>query len=189
MKPIVTDDPDHLVREILAGNTDVYAEIVRRFGPDVWREVNRLLRDRDASDNLLQQVFVDAYLHLKSYRPTGNFRAWLLQIARNRLRDELRSYSRQNRRLAHYRELLEQRLNNFEAEEARQQDLLDALAKCRKRLTPNVGRLLRMRYEQALGVETIAAREDCTEDAVRKTLSRARLMLRDCIRTRMETRP
>jgi RNA polymerase sigma-70 factor (ECF subfamily) len=180
------DETDRLVRDVLAGRTESFADLVRLYGPDVWREVSRLLRDRDASDNLLQQVFVDAYMHLATYQPRGNFRGWIIQIARNRLRNELRSYSRQNRRLAHYRDLQLQRLSHQEADEARTEEMLEALGQCQELLAPHARRVLQMRYEQGVDVDTIAACEGNTATAVRKVLSRARLLLRDCIRNRME---
>ena len=79
----LTPEADRVVAQVLAGNTQAFADIERLYQQDVWRIAAALLRDRDATENLVQQVFVDAYFHLDQYarRTSGRgFRTW-----RNRL--------------------------------------------------------------------------------------------------------
>src|SRR6516164_2339442 len=67
----VTPEADRIVAEVLAGDTQAFAEVVRLYQQDVWRIAAALLRDRDATENLVQQVFVDAYFHLDQYAQDG----------------------------------------------------------------------------------------------------------------------
>ena len=145
----LTPEADRIVAEVLAGNTQAFADLVRLYQQDVWRIAAALLRDRDATENLVQQVFVDAYFHLDQYAPGTDFGAWIRTVARNRLRKELRTAGRDDRRLATYRARLAERLR---AESAGARDDSDeyvaALRGCRQALPPRDAALVRLRYEK-----------------------------------------
>ena len=87
---------DRLVEQVLAGQTEVYAEIVQQFQPEVWRIAARLLADWDATQELVQQAFVEAYVHLDQYRLGTDFGAWLRTITANLVRKEARTMARAN---------------------------------------------------------------------------------------------
>ncbi|QJX00955.1 RNA polymerase sigma factor [Frigoriglobus tundricola] len=183
-----TPEADRIVAEVLAGDTQAFAGLVRLYQETVWRIAAALLRDRDATENLVQQVFVDAYFHLDQYALDTDFGAWIRTVARNRLRKELRSAGREDRRLAGYRERLAERLR---AEAAGPQDAADeyvaALRGCRESLPPRDAALIRMRYEKGLSFDTIAQAQGQSADAVQRMLSRIRFRLRDCIRSKLNT--
>lgn len=181
-----TPEADRIVAEVLAGETQAFAELVRLYQETVWRIAAVLLRDRDATENLVQQVFVDAYFHLDQYAPGTDFGAWIRTVARNRLRKELRTASREDRRLACYRERLAERLR---ADSAGAHDDSDAyvaaLRGCRQALPPRDAALIRMRYEKGLSFEAIAQKQGQTPEAVQRMLSRIRCRLRACIHLKL----
>jgi RNA polymerase sigma-70 factor, ECF subfamily len=177
-----TADADRLVRAVLAGDTAAFAGLVKLYEADVWRIAAALLCDRTATENLVQQVFVDAYTHLDQYRPGSDFGAWMRTVARNRLRKELRTAAREDRKLAAYREVLAERLR---ADDAKPTDdgeaYLAALRGCRERLPDEDAALLRLRYERGQSFEAIAAARGQTPAAVQRMISRIRVRLRLCI--------
>ena len=181
-----TPEADRVVAEVLAGNTQAFADLVRLYQEVVWRIAAALLRDRDATENLVQQVFVDAYFHLDQYAPGTDFGAWIRTVARNRLRKELRTAGREDRRLATYRERLAERLR---AEAAGPRDDSDAyvaaLRGCRELLAPRDAALVRMRYEKGLSFEAIAKSQGQTPEAVQRMISRIRFRLRECIQNKL----
>ncbi len=181
-----TPEADRIVEEVLAGQTQAFAGLVRLYQDSVWRIAAAMLRDRDATENLVQQAFVDAYLHLDQYEPGTDFGAWIRTVARNRIRKELRSASREDRRLEVYRLRLAERLR---AEAGDRQDdadaYLSALQGCRSQLPDRDAALLRMRYECGMSFETIALRCGQTAEAVQRMVSRIRFRLRDCIRNKL----
>jgi RNA polymerase sigma-70 factor (ECF subfamily) len=182
----VVPEADRIVEEVLAGETEAFAGLVRLFQETVWRIAAAMLRDRDATENLVQQVFVDAYLHLDQYEPGTDFGAWIRTVARNRLRKELRTASREDRRLATYRARLAERLR---AEAGDQHDDSDtymaALRGCRDLLPERDATLLRMRYEKGMTFEQIAEKQGQSAEAVQRMISRIRFRLRDCIQNKM----
>ncbi|HJZ55629.1 MAG TPA: sigma-70 family RNA polymerase sigma factor [Gemmataceae bacterium] len=182
----VTPDADRIVEEVLAGDTPAFAGLVRLFQESVWRIAAAVLRDRDATENLVQQVFVDAYLHLDQYELGTDFGAWLRTVARNRLRKELRGAAREDRRLAAYRLQLAERLRAEAGDHRDDADAyLAALRGCREALPPRDADLIRMRYEKGMSFDAIAARQGQTPEAVQRMISRIRFRLRDCIQGKL----
>jgi RNA polymerase sigma-70 factor (ECF subfamily) len=178
-------DVDEIVDRVRAGQTDAYAEIVARYQPEVWRIVARLLADRDASSDLVQQVFVDAYFHLEQYRTGTDFGAWLRSITRNCVRREVRSAVRSARRLEAYRRALLERLGDSPRAERQEQALHEALSECREKLNAQAARVLDLRYSRGLEFEAIAAEVQSTSAAVQRMIARIRLRLRDCIKAKV----
>ena len=109
--------------------------IVGRTHQDgVWRVVAWALRDAGATEDLVQQVFVNAYLKLDRFEAGRDLGAWLRGIARNLVREELRRRARENRRLEVYRQQFEARLSDDESAGRHEQALRDALEHCSQKL-------------------------------------------------------
>jgi RNA polymerase sigma-70 factor (ECF subfamily) len=182
----VTPEADRIVAVVLAGDTQAFEGLVRLYQETVWRIAAVLLRDRDATENLVQQVFVDAYFHLDQYAAGTDFGAWIRTVARNRLRKELRSATREDRRLSTYRARLVERMR---AEAAGARDDSDAYAAalrgCRQLLPARDAALVKMRYEKGMSFEAIAAQQGQTAEAVQRMISRIRFRLRDCIQNKL----
>ncbi len=73
-----------------AGNPDAFRAVVRRFGPGIVAFCARAGGDRDAADDLAQEVFLRAWRSLPRYRPELAFSTWLYRIALNLCRDHRR---------------------------------------------------------------------------------------------------
>jgi RNA polymerase sigma-70 factor (ECF subfamily) len=188
----MTAEIESMIERVRGGQTLAYADVVRRYQADVWQVVAaswQVLRGprpcMAVVDDLVQQVFVDAYLHLDQYRAGSDFGAWIKTIARNRVRQELRSRSREQQRLAVYGRLLEERLDDHAAAERHAADYREALEHCTAELTDRAARVLHQRYAESLTFEQIAVGESSTAEAIRKVLTRTLLALRDCIQARL----
>lgn len=181
------DEPgtDDLIARIRAGEIERYADLVRRHQQDVRRVVSALLRDLRSTEDLVQQTFVNAYEHLDRFRPGADFAVWIKTIARNLARMELRSRSREGRRLDAYQALLEGRWREDAEAHRRESAVGDALRACRENVGGDAARVLSMRYEQGRPFDEISARIGRSVEAVRQLLFRVRLSLRDCIQKRL----
>ena len=69
------------IRASLKGDGDAYARLVVRYQDEVARGMWRFTRDRAELEELVQDVFVEAYFSLSSYRAEGPFSHWLARIA------------------------------------------------------------------------------------------------------------
>lgn len=90
----VTDED--LVRAVIDGDEQAFAEIFERYRKLVTRVVGRFFRDRSEIEEYVQQSWTKTYFSLKDFRGgRGNsFPAWLTRIAVNVCYDEFRRRQR-----------------------------------------------------------------------------------------------
>ena len=73
----------NLVRRAQAGDQDAFVALIERYRKLVDRQLLALTNDAHQAEDLAQDVFIKAWLNLKSFQPGTCFRAWLTCIARN----------------------------------------------------------------------------------------------------------
>jgi RNA polymerase sigma-70 factor, ECF subfamily len=179
------DDTEALVRRVLAGDTDSYAAIVRRYEGEVWKVAAAMLGDRTATTNLVQQTFVNAYEKLEQYRPGHDFVRWLKGIARNLVREDLRKSERESRTMAAYRDYVVQLYADEGRSERHARELDRAMSDCRDCLHEEAARAVALHYEEGLSIEEVASAIARTVAATRQLLFRARVALRACVEKRL----
>jgi len=172
---------DELIALILGGRTELYEEIIRRYQHDVLKIVSTLLYDRGPTEDLVQQVFVNAYFALRDFRRGSDFAPWIRTIARNAVREELRRQARYDRRLKTYGEMLHARLENHSGAAFQEHLLRESLQRCVSRLPEREAAAVRMRYDEGKTFEEIAAILGGTGGSIRNLLCRVRAGLRESI--------
>jgi RNA polymerase sigma-70 factor (ECF subfamily) len=75
-----------LVREVLAGNVEAFAGLVRRYRQTYARFATRMLGDRDDAEDALQSAFLRAFRGLVQCAEPERFGAWLYRIVVNECR-------------------------------------------------------------------------------------------------------
>lgn len=71
----------------VAGRQAAFAEIMRRYGPQIYRLARSCVGEADEALDLLQETFVAAHQALPRYDEQRPMRAWLSTIALNKCRD------------------------------------------------------------------------------------------------------
>ena len=67
------------------------AELIRQYGPLVWKVVSAYLKNPDDIQECVNDVFCDLYLHRERYDPDkGPYSAFLSAAARNKAIDKYR---------------------------------------------------------------------------------------------------
>jgi len=78
-----------------AAQPEAFGPIYDHYFTPVYRYVRYRVQDANAAEDITSEVFERALRHITSYRPErGEFALWLLAIARNAVRDHLRSMRR-----------------------------------------------------------------------------------------------
>ena len=90
---MVVDDLTALALAAAEGDGVAMTAFVRRTQPEVWRVCARL-GDRDAADDLTQEVYLRALPALAGFRAEASARTWLLQITRHVCADHVRRRTR-----------------------------------------------------------------------------------------------
>lgn len=177
---LLADLDTQLMLQVRAGNRDAAGMVVRRHRERIGRYIARLVRDQRASEDLTQDVFLQALTHADGYEPTAKVSTWLYRIATNTALNYLKRPSVRHRAAESPNgptELVDRRATTpdlqLSLDELRHQvsDALLALP-----LKQRVALTL-FQYEEC-PYEQIAAVLETTVEAVRSLLLRARTTLR-----------
>lgn len=90
------DDQTRLLLAARDGDEVCFAAWVRQTQAEVWRLCAHLV-DRQAADDVTQEVYVRAWRALPAFRGDASGRTWLLSIARRTCADAIRSTVRRRR--------------------------------------------------------------------------------------------
>ncbi len=87
--------PDHeLVDAFRAGDEFAFVVLYNRYKGAIYSYCAKLLLDREAAQDVTQEVFLRAYEHRDRFLAGEAFRAWLYTVARNRCLNLLRTTGR-----------------------------------------------------------------------------------------------
>lgn len=158
----VADD----VRAVARGDRDAFARVYAAYGRMV-RAVLLGRVPRTDVDDLLQDVFVTAYLRIAELRDPAAFGGWIATIARNRATDHLRQVRQHDQ--------LPPELPGGEAVAADTLMVLDVIRK----LPEAYRETLLMRLVEGMSGAEIAARTGLSAGSVRVNLHRGMKLLRE----------
>ncbi|XOV93555.1 MAG: RNA polymerase sigma factor [Bacteroidota bacterium] len=83
-------DDIYLIKQILAGDSQGYAELLDRYQTRVYNFVLYMLRSKEEAEEVVQDTFVNAFKSLRNFRQEAKFSTWLLRIAYNNSLTRLR---------------------------------------------------------------------------------------------------
>jgi RNA polymerase sigma-70 factor (ECF subfamily) len=85
------DDPDvRLMLEFQKGSKASLEGLMHKYYPRLLNFTYRFLGNREAAEDITQEVFVRVYKSASCYRPQAKFQTWVFTIARNLSLNELR---------------------------------------------------------------------------------------------------
>lgn len=94
----------NVVRRAQAGDIVAWAEIVREYHPRLVHIIKRLVQDDNATDDVIQEAFVRAYMNIEGFNFRYQFSTWIFAIAINLARDLLRKRKSQREEPLEYYE-------------------------------------------------------------------------------------
>ncbi len=72
-----------LIRRIIHGENDLYAQLVDRYERTVFTLVMRIIGRREEAEEITQDAFLKAFRQLDRFAGRSSFRTWLYRIACN----------------------------------------------------------------------------------------------------------
>jgi RNA polymerase sigma-70 factor (ECF subfamily) len=187
--PALEDSDEALAARAAAGDDTAFETLVARYQHRVFRLACRLTSETDAPD-VLQDTFLQAYRHLRTFRGDSRFSTWLYRIATNAGLMHRRGRARRPA------ESLEPFMPRFDADgrhvptpdalrvASRVDELLDRRALAEKahaaveRLPDLYREAFVLRDLEELSTAEVAQVLDVEPATVRQRVHRARLMLR-----------
>ncbi len=188
------DDPEvEWVRRAQRGDREAFEALIERHQRRVFLLVSRLVRKRDDMEDLVQEIFVKAFMAVRKYSFQASFGTWLARVAVNHCYDYLRR--ERGGRLAYYSELSEESeralAGGVESREGggvqveRETAARDLVEKLLRRAPASDRVILTLKELEGLSVEEIASVLNLNPSTVKVRLHRARKrMLEDWKRWR-----
>jgi RNA polymerase sigma-70 factor (ECF subfamily) len=147
-------------------------ELFAQYHRGIFRYLARMTGSRDAAEDLAQEVFVRVLRAQQNGGPVGHERAWLFSIARNLVFDRQRAVARQ---ISVADESVER------AAREGTQALAFSLGESLRQLAEADREMFLLREMGGLNYQEIATVCDCSVEAVRSRLHRARCALREML--------
>ncbi len=181
-----------VVAAVLAGRREAFEVLIRRYNQRLYRVVRGVLRtDESEIEDVMQQAYVNAYLHLDQFGGRAKFSTWLTKIALY----EALSRARKLGRTVSLDEPLEpggegmvERMHANTPDPERQAltgELREALEGAIEQLPPPYRTVFIMREVEGLSTAETADVLEVKEEVVKTRLHRARGMLREELFTRV----
>jgi len=87
---VAAEQEKALIARILAGETELFHELIRPYERMVYLTILTMVRNEAEAEDGAQEVMINAFRHLKSFRGDAKFSTWLVTIAMNEARQRLR---------------------------------------------------------------------------------------------------
>jgi RNA polymerase sigma-70 factor (ECF subfamily) len=194
--PAQTDPDAALMLRARRGDRAAFAGLVDKYKQPVMNFIHRSLRDEAESEDLAQNVFLQAWKSRGRYRQTAKFSTWLFTIARNLCLNEIRRRSR------HPAESIEEEHAEHEDQPHRQYEDKSQMAPPEQLLQGELARkieealaglpenqraaILLCRQDE-LSYEEIAGVLDCSLSATKSLIHRGRETLKEKLKPYLQT--
>ncbi len=164
---------EEIVRRVLGGETALFELIVRRYNQRLFRATRAILRDDQTAEDVMQETYIRAFVHLNQFAGEAKFSTWLTKIA---IYDALGRL----RRAKPHEELSEETLNSSDNPEraAYGRELQAAMESAVDALPTLYRTVFIMREVEEISVAEVGDCLGITHENVKTRLHRARAMLR-----------
>jgi RNA polymerase sigma-70 factor (ECF subfamily) len=166
------------IARLQAGDASAFDLLFERYSDYVYNIVYGIVGKADEARDVTQEVFLQAYRSIGSFRGNSRFGTWLYRIAVNRAVDEARRQTR--RRWLPFQETLASapEPDSDPAERAEKDLSRDLVQRVLQTVPARHRDVLVLRYYQELSMEEIAEVLGCSVTAAKVRLHRARLQFR-----------
>ncbi len=175
---------EQLIALVRGGNSGAFDIIVDRYQARLLGFCRQMIGSTEDAEDVLQEVFVNAYKAMMADNREINLRPWLYRIARNRSLNHLRKPKAD----AHESmDMVPMTVEGGTAEKVHNREEFRQLLKDVTKLPETQRAALLLREIDALSYEEIAEAMDTTVPSVKSLLVRARISLAEASQARMLT--
>lgn len=151
----------------ISGDSDAFGNLYAKYHDKVYAIARGILLHSEEAADTVQEIFTLVYRHLKRFDRRARFSTWLFRVAVNRSIQEARKH-RNRWRLSELNEAIAKEAEPPEVEtDPRVSEVLD-------RLSPTDRALLTLFYWEELSLNDIASTMECSANAAKTRLYRAR---------------
>jgi RNA polymerase sigma-70 factor (ECF subfamily) len=175
-----------LIHQIRSGQKELYGDLIRQYHKKVMGYCLSMLQNPTDAEEAAQDIFVKAYQSLPKFKGNSSFSTWLYRITTNHCLDMLRKRNR--RKTYSLDSLIEEEGDQIHQlfatapQAASQMENRDLAGKILSTLPEEYRIILTLREGEGLEYQEIAETLECSLDAVKGRLSRARKQLQENLR-------
>jgi RNA polymerase sigma-70 factor (ECF subfamily) len=74
---------EEIVRLVIQGDKELFGELIDRYETKLTRYVKRFTQSPDDVSDIIQVIFIKAYINLQSFDTSRSFNSWVYRIAHN----------------------------------------------------------------------------------------------------------
>lgn len=169
---------EDLMAQVAEGRPDAFEELFARYRRPVASLCFRFLRDRDKAESAGQETFLRLLQHRDKYQKGHKFSTWILSIAANLCRDQLKRKDRST--LDGLEEMGLQLIDRTDSplSGAEQAEMTSLLTAAIDRLEPMYQEIVVLRVFQDLSYKEISEMTGCNESTARSRMELAVKQLR-----------
>jgi RNA polymerase sigma-70 factor, ECF subfamily len=158
--------------------------LMDEHGAAVFNFCYRYLLDRMLAEDVLQQVFLQAYRDIDRFEGRSSLRTWLLRIATHRCQDAIKSLKRQ--RVDYDPDAIGGAIDpgQIPVEHVVQSRLLEALEQCLEELPDEVRATVMLRFRSGFSYKEMSGSLDATAQALQARVARALPALKRCLESK-----
>jgi len=170
-----------LIVQVLRGNQQVFAELVKRYQNFVFTIILRYVENREDAEEISQDVFVKAYRSLADFRGDSKFSTWLYTITSTTCITHLRRKKQDVFSLDQENVFARaENLNSgFTANEVEQKSKINMVNSAIALLSPDDAQVITLFYKAEQSLDEIATIMGLETNTVKVRLHRARQRLRE----------
>lgn len=161
----------------------MFSELIARHQAELYSYILAVVRNWNDADDLLQAVYLVLWQKFDSFQPGSNFLFWATRTAKLLVSNFLRRNRASTYISDELLDALAETIMNVRSEGAEQH--LEALRRCRRKLSPADEELIGLHYAEDLGSRQIAERLQRSQPSVCNSLNRIRSWLYKCIHTEL----
>jgi RNA polymerase sigma-70 factor, ECF subfamily len=171
-----------LMKECKTGSITAFEEIVKIHRDKIYKLVYHIIGNFEDADDVSQEVFIQAYKSIKTFRGDASVSTWLRRIAINVSINHIKRESKhQKNREFLCDEDFESLLSDIHAvpDIIESKELAHKINESIRSLSLNERVIFVLRVQQGLSYQEIANTVGCSQGTVMSRLNRARKKLRD----------
>ena len=166
----ILSDERSLVLRLIEGDEDAFCELYAAYKNRLIYFAMRFLKSREYAEDIFQDAFAVVWQGRRFINPDASFSAYLYTIVRNRILNQLRDLSNQDKLRE---QILSQAVNytNETKDEIIANDLRQFISRALQQLTPRQREIFQMSRERQMSHREIAEVLGISVNTVRESIS------------------
>jgi RNA polymerase sigma-70 factor (ECF subfamily) len=181
--PSETDE--QLVARVRAGDREAFETLYRRYFPRIFRFVQRRMGARFDVEETVQEIFIATFSSLDAFRGDAPFGAWMFGLSRRTIANRFKRKRAETVPWSDSDTALADAVSEAHGERGaadphaayERSERIAQMEAAARQLSPSQWEYFRLHHLEDVSIEDIARRAQCSRDAVKSHLYRARKVL------------